>query len=212
MARAAKKKDPLLNSTVDSEDFSAPLDIDSTSPLTRRDAAKLRHVSLKQLATLLNRDRNTIMKYLDDNMPFVEKADRDRGVQWVLDVAECVRWLEQRAAQNVSAKLGDKNLPPIDVIEQRTKAAKMYTMETEAAEAISIVARIHDILSLIKADYSELRARLTPVGDDVSAKFTGPTADKVKRLVDEKIASALKVLKADAKVEKLQDRATDKEA
>ncbi|TAW65425.1 hypothetical protein ELI15_14115 [Rhizobium ruizarguesonis] len=214
MARAPRKKDPLLKSVEDDEDFSAPLDSDSTPLLTRREMAKQRHVSLKQLATLLNRDRNTIMKYLDQNMPYVEKADRDRGVQWVLDISECVRWLEERSAKNVTEKMGSgtDNLPSLDVIEKRTKAAKMYTAEAEMAETIGVVARIHDVLSLIKRDYAELRVRLMAVSDSVSAKFDEKIAERIKVAITEQIVSALLTLRADADVEKIQDKTDDKRA
>ncbi|CAN7260859.1 terminase small subunit [Rhizobium sp. LjRoot98] len=212
MAKAPRKRDPLLNSVDEAEEFSAPLDSDSSPALTRREMAKQRHVSLKQLATLINRDRNTIMKYLDQDMPFVEKADRDRGLQWVLDIAECVRWLEERAAKNVSAKMGDglDILPSLDVIEKRTKAAKMYTTEAEMAETIGVVARIHDILALLKRDYSELRVRLMAVAEAVSAKFEDKTAEKVKREITEQIASSLLTLRADADVQKIQDKTASK--
>jgi len=37
-------------------------------------------MSLKQLAPFLNTDRNKVMKYLDQGMPLVEKADNDNGL------------------------------------------------------------------------------------------------------------------------------------
>lgn len=63
-------------------------------------------MSLKQLAAFLSRDRNPVMKYLDQGMPAVEKADRDRGAAWVIDSSEAVRWLEERATKNVADRFG----------------------------------------------------------------------------------------------------------
>jgi len=208
MARHVKQNDPLLKSDDDDEENSTLPTSDSSPSLTRRDITKQRHVSLKQLAILINRDRNTIMKYLAEDMPYVEKADRDRGAQWVLDIGECVRWLEQRAAKNVTDKLGggSSTLPSIDVIEQRSKAAKMYTLETEAAEAIGVVARIHDILTLIKRDYSEMRIKLMAVSETVGSKFEDKIALKVKTAIAEQIEAALESLRADQDVEKAQQK------
>lgn len=206
MARTPRRKEPVLKSVGDDKEFSAPVDSDSSPLLTRRETARQRHVSLKQLATLLNRDRNTVMRYLDQDMPYVEKTDRDRGVQWVLDIAGCVGWLEERAAKNVSERMGggSDNLPSLDVIEQRTKAARMYTAEAEMAETIGVVARIHDVLGLIKRDYAELRIRLMAVSEAVSAKFDDKTTDRVRVAISEQIASALLTFRADADVEKIQ--------
>jgi len=71
----------------------------------RRAASKERYVSLKELASFLDRDRNTVSKWLDAGLPFVEKADRDLGKAWVFDTAEVVRWLEKRAADTTAEKL-----------------------------------------------------------------------------------------------------------
>lgn len=61
---------------------------------SRRAAVKDRLVSLKELASFLERDRNTITNWLKFGLPYVEKADRDLGKAWSFDTAEVVRWLE----------------------------------------------------------------------------------------------------------------------
>ncbi|MGQ2909204.1 MAG: hypothetical protein ACT6QU_14765 [Aliihoeflea sp.] len=78
-----KAKPTSVRKIEDETEISSASPDDVSAPLTKREAAKARCVSLKQAAALINRDRNTLMKYLDQGMPFVEKADRARGVSWM---------------------------------------------------------------------------------------------------------------------------------
>lgn len=193
---------PLLNSIPDADEtFITPVN-DSTPPLTKREAAKARHVSLKTAAVLLNRDRNTVMKFLDQGCPFVEKADRERGVAWVLDIADVVRWLEERAAKNVADRIGGiEGQITEDEAKRRIAVAKMITEETEAAESIRMVARVHEMLNVIKSDYSEIRTRLMAIPETLSAQANAKYADKVRDQSTELIKNALSALTADKPTE-----------
>ncbi|MEY9831096.1 hypothetical protein ABIA25_002911 [Sinorhizobium fredii] len=126
MAPRKPNPTPMLKSTeTGSHPPSFPAE-DSAPSSPSRSSISARHMSLKQLATLLNRDRNTVMKYLDQGMPAVEKADRDRGAAWVLDSAEAVRWLEERAAKNVADRFGgDLKTVSKEDAERRDAVAKM---------------------------------------------------------------------------------------
>jgi terminase small subunit / prophage DNA-packing protein len=67
----------VLNSADETDEFSAALpdiDEDSAPPANKKDAAKLRLVSLKQAGALLDRDRNTIQKWLDQGCPYVARG------------------------------------------------------------------------------------------------------------------------------------------
>ncbi len=198
MAARTSKPRPLLKSDEILENSSSPPSDESAAPLTKREAAKARCVSLKQAATLLNRDRNTLMKYLDQDMPYVEKADRDRGVQWVLDIADVVRWLEERAAKNVAQRLGgaDINMTE-DQAKSRIARAQMIIKEAEAAEAVKLVAKIHDMIDLVRKDYTELRLRLTAIPDTLAGKVDSKVANKIRIAAREQIDAALSCLNAD---------------
>ncbi|OCW56278.1 hypothetical protein AWJ14_19480 [Hoeflea olei] len=154
-------------------------------------------MSLKQLAAFLNRDRNTVMKYLDQGMPSVEQADRDRGIAWVIDSAEAVRWLEERAARNVAEKLGgDTKSVTKDEAERRDWVARMVIREKDAAESIGMVAKIHDMLDLMRQDYVELTLRLGAIPDTIAGKVDSKISARVRAIADEQIQSALKALVA----------------
>ena len=196
---AARKRKPkeVLNDEAETPVPSAPPDDQSAPPLTKRDEAKARCVSLKQAAALLNRDRNTLMKYLDHGMPFVEKADRDRGVSWVLDLADVVRWLEERAAKNVADRLSSGEGMSEDQAKARTAVAKMLIAEADAAETIKLVAKVHDMIDLVRSDYTELRLRLMAVPDTLAGKVDSRIADKIRTVSSEQIRNALEALTAD---------------
>ncbi len=173
----------VLNSAIDDEDFSAPPSEDSAPPLSRREAAKARQVSLKQASDLLGRDRNTIMKWLANGCPYVEKADRDRGMSWILDLGDVVKWLEERAAKNVADRLGGiESQITEDEAKRRIAVAKMIVEETEAAEATKMVAKIHDMLKLVRRDYNELRSRLVTIPDVLPTRSTPRTPKKPEGL------------------------------
>jgi phage terminase Nu1 subunit (DNA packaging protein) len=161
-------------------------------------------MSLKQLAAFLNRDRNTVQKYLDQGMPFVEKADRDRGASWVIDSAEAVRWLEERSASAVADKAGNVRAMTEDEAKAQQAVYKMISAGVAAAEDVRMVAKIADVADLIRIDYTELRLRLSGVSDTVAAKLDPKMSAKVRLIVEEQIRAALLALTAESKVDAMQ--------
>lgn len=180
-----------------SAEISAPL------PSTRAEA-KARHMSLQKLAAFLNRDRNTVQKYIDQGMPVVERADRDRGISWVIDSAEAVRWLEERAATKVTEKLGDVRGMSEDEAKAQTAVMKMISASVAAAEDIRMVAKIQDMLDLVRQDYTELRLRLTAIPDTLAGKVDAKVSAKIRDVAEEQIRTALLALSADTKSETLR--------
>jgi phage terminase Nu1 subunit (DNA packaging protein) len=183
-------------STSPSED-SAPL-------ASTRSEAKARHMSLKQLAAFLNRDRNTVQKYIDQGMPVVEKADRDRGISWLIDSAEAVRWLEERAATKVTERLGDVRGMTEDEAKAQTAVMKMISASVAAAEDIRMVAKIQDMLDLVRRDYAELRLRLIAIPDTLAGKVDAKLSSKIRDVAEEQIKGALKALVADTEADALR--------
>lgn len=188
----------VLNPAEDIAGSPTPHHEDSSPPLTKREAAKARHVSLKTAAAMLNRDRNTVMKWLDQGCPFVERGDKERGISWILDLADVVKWLEERAAKNVADRMGGiEGQITEDEAKRRIAVAKMITEETEAAEAVKMVARVHEMLAIIKKDYAELRSRLMGVPDALAAKVDAKMRDRVRKASEDLIRNALASLSAD---------------
>lgn len=199
MARRTKKQQEVQDSL---EAEAAPVNTpeENPAPLTseRREAAKARHVSAKELATLLDRDRNTISKWREDGMPFVEKANRDLGKPWVFDVAEVVRWMERRAMDVAAEKFGSaSDMPSKEQSQAKSAYIRALNDELEFAEAQKVVVRISTVVERVASDYGELRNRLIGIPDAVAAKVQRQHREAVKKAVHEQIANALKALKAD---------------
>ncbi|MCH4539464.1 terminase small subunit [Ochrobactrum sp. A-1] len=165
-----------------------------------RDAVKDRLVSLKELSTLLHRDRNTVSGWLSHGLPYVEKADRDLGKAWSFDTAEVVRWLEKRAADSAVEKLGvlgsDGKTSEEEAKRRRAVAAAIIT-ELEAAEAVKTVVRVSHVVDRISSDYSEIRSRLMSLPDAISGRVETKVAQKVREIADEQVRSTLKALRVD---------------
>lgn len=200
-----KKKTPelVLKSKNNSNESSPPSKATSSPPVLKRDKDKKRQVSLQECAILINRDRNTIKKYIDQGCPVVSEADRARGVAWTLDLGEVVRWLEERSAKNISEKFGaDSDQMPEDEAKRRRAVAVAFSAEFELAEEVKIIARIHDMLDLVRNDYTELNLRLQSIPDALASKFNDENIKQLaKETSEELIINALKTLTADKKIE-----------
>ncbi|WP_279482266.1 terminase small subunit [Aureimonas sp. SK2] len=189
MPKTAKQPEGVLN----------PTDVGTHAAPSRRDAARGRQMSLSQIAGALDRDRNTVKKWLDQGCPFVEKADRDTGREWALDVAEVVRWLERRSAEAAAEKLGAG--PDGAVTEgeakRRRAVAQAIIAEAEAAEIMGTLSRTSVMLDRVAADYAEIRGRLTGIGDTAAGQVERKVAKRVKEIVDEAVSGALSALRTD---------------
>lgn len=167
---------------------------------SRRSAVRDRLVSLKELAAILDRDRNTVSKWIDIGLPYVDKADKNLGKAWSFDTAEVVRWLEKRAADTAAEKLGasgiDGKTSEEEARRRRAVAAAIIT-ELEAAEAVKTVVRVSHVVDRISADYSEIRSRLMSLPDAISGRVETKVAQKVREIADEQVRSALKALRVD---------------
>lgn len=171
-----------------------------SSPI--RDGAKRRHVSLQEAAALLDRDRNTVKKWLEkEGCPYVQRADRDLGQAWVLDIADIVRWLEKRAADAAADKmsLDGEGRTSEDEAKRRRAVVQAIMAEIELAELLQAVVRISLVTDRVAADYAELRARLLGVPDAVAGHFPAFAAE-VKDKVDAQIRTALRALRQDRKL------------
>lgn len=176
----------------------------NTSSSSKKSAAKSRQVSIADLVIILDRDRNTIVKWVDNGLPYIEKADRDLGKPWIFDSAEVVRWLEKRAADVTAEKLGDSTLDgktSTEEAKRRRAVAEAVVSEIEAAEAIRTVVRVSHIVEKIASDYSEIRNRLMSLPDSIAGRVDATVSQKVKDVADEQIRIALKALRTDKDLE-----------
>ncbi len=188
------------------DDTVSTLPDDSEISLTKREAAKLRIVSVKQASTLLNRDRNTIQKWLDQGCPYVTKADRSLGIAWELDLAEVVKWLEERSATSAAEKFADLTEGQMseDEAKRRKAVAQAVVAELEMYEKLKAVIPIDDALSLWAKDYAEIKAKVMAIPDILAVNVSPEISDQVRALADKHIRTAMALMKTKESLLKLQ--------
>lgn len=198
MARRKQTTDMLFEGG-DAPESSAPPAIpdENSAPLgSSREAAKLRLVSVKQAGTLLNRDRNTINKWLDQGCPFVTKADRALGIAWELDIADVVRWLEQRAGDAAAEKFGgEEGKTSEDEAKRRRAVAQAVVAELDMLERLRSVVPVGMVLDAWSKDYSEIRGKLMSIPDAIAGNVDVSISSKVRKIADDHIRSVLDGLK-----------------
>lgn len=172
---------------------------EESAPLSqaKQDAARARHVSLKELAAFLDRDRTTISKWIEAGLPYVEKANRDLGKSWVFDTAEVVRWMEQRAANDVAEKLGGtaEGVTSEDEAKRRRAVAQAVVAELDMLERLRAVVPIDDITDLWSKDYAEIRAKLMSLPDVLAANVDPAISSLVRSIADKHTRVTLDKLK-----------------
>lgn len=203
MPRAKKSPAKLLNPDENTEETSASPAVDAaTTVRSRREAEKARHVSLSECAKLLNYDRNTLTKYLDQGCPSVERADRDRGIAWVLDVSEVHRWIIDRSVSAVSEKLGaaSDGLISEDEAKRRRAVAQAVIAEIEASEVLKTVVPISHVIERVARDYSEIKGRLMTIPDAIAGRVDAAVSHRVREIADEHVRNALKSLRVGGEI------------
>lgn len=174
---------------------------------------KDRHVSLLQCATLLGRDRATVSKWIGQGCPVVQRADKARRVEWRLDLAEVVRWLEGRAAASVAEQMGSADGEAkltTEEAKRRREIARMIVDEIEAAEAQRAVIKVADVLEDVAREYAEVRVALMSLPSKITSRCFG-MADKaeMRDAVEELVRLCLRSLRRDGDSDGRDDRPHD---
>jgi phage terminase Nu1 subunit (DNA packaging protein) len=111
----------------------------------------------------------TIDRWGKEGMPVVQRGSR--GVEWVFDLAEVIRWRVDRAARDAADDAPDG----LDEIEKRTAAAKMLKAELELAQARGDVAPIREFERAQAKAFAEVRANVMNVAQRVVIQLLGET-------------------------------------
>jgi phage terminase Nu1 subunit (DNA packaging protein) len=156
-----------------------------------------RIVSLQQAALLLDRDRNTITKWISQGLPTVGAADKSQGKSWELDLAQVVRWMEERAAAVAAAGVTiDPTGMPKEEADRRRAVALAGLAELELEEARRSVAKIDDIADLVAGEYAAVRASLQAIPAKLATRLIGQTDPNTIQIeVEDSIRYALESLR-----------------
>lgn len=110
----------------------------------------------------------TIDRWAKDGMPVVTKGGR--GIEWVFDLGDVIRWYAQRQAEAAGGAVDD-----LAEIEKRTARAKMETAELALAEARKLVAPIREFERAQAAVFAEIRTNVMNVPQRVVVQLLGCT-------------------------------------
>ena len=158
--------------------------------------------SLVQAAAILEVHRNTLAKWLDQGAPAATRADRSRGVEWELSVADIVDWRVKRAVDDAVASYeGEGGEITTEEAKRRKAVAEAIVAEIEADEALKRVVAVADVADLVAAEYAAVRSHLQAVGAKIAgraASMTNPA--EIQELVDAAILEALEAMQHDRRL------------
>lgn len=128
----------------------------------------------------------TIDRWVKDGMPVVQRGSR--GVEWVFDLPEVIRWRVERASREAAADAPDG----LDEIEKRTAQAKLQLVELELAKKRGEVAAIRDFERAQAKAFAEIRTNVMNVPQRVVIQLLGETNEtEFKRKLRAELTLAL---------------------
>lgn len=146
-------------------------------------------VSLSGLAAFFGVHRNTVTAWVKRGLPYVQKADRDKGVEWVFDTAEAAQWRIDQAVHELGGDTRD--LSPA-ILEQRKLAAETELAEVKAALAKGEVASLDEIRRQLADNASEVKARLRQIPSRAAPQLLGVQKEKeIKAILLDEIDEVL---------------------
>lgn len=165
-----------------------------------------RTFSLFEASSIIGVTRQTLAKWLADGCPAVTRADRSRGVDWEISIAEVMDWRIRKAVDDAVARYeGDAGKISREEADRRTAVARMITSEIEADEALGKVVAVADVADAVTQEYGPLRTQLQSVGAKVAGRAaTMTSAPAIQELVDAAIVESLEALKYDRRLGEAQ--------
>lgn len=151
--------------------------------------------SLTQAAAILEVHRNTLAKWLDQGAPAAQRADRVRGLEWELSIADIVDWRIRKAVDDaLAAYQGDGPAGLIAEAEakRRKAVAEAIVAEIEADEALRHVVGVADVTDAVTALFARIRSLMTGLGAKIAGRAaTMTSAPAIQALVDAELRLAL---------------------
>jgi len=165
-------------------------------------AKQVRTFSLFEAASIIGVTRQTLAKWLAEGCPAVTRADRSRGVDWEICIADVIDWRIRKAVDDAVARYeGESGEISREEADRRKAVAQAITAEIETDEALKRVVAVADVTDVVTQEYAALRTQLQAVGPKVAGRAaTMSSAPAIQELVDETIAEALETLQHDRRL------------
>lgn len=151
-----------------------------------------RKVSQSECAAVFGVHRNTVGNWLKAGCPFIQKANKKQGKDWILNTAEVAQWRAELAVKNA---VGDtKDLDEVE-LRKRKLAAETTVAEIEAATRRGEVATIETIEKQWTDLVIEVRQRLMQVGKRSAASLVGMKDKReIQAVIEDEIEQCLELL------------------
>jgi phage terminase Nu1 subunit (DNA packaging protein) len=127
------------------------------------------HLNRSSLAEYIGVSPPTIDRMVKQGAPVVQRGSR--GVEWIFDSAEVIRWQIERAIEQAAGE----EPTGLDEIERRTAYAKMEMAELELATKRGEVATIRDFERAQAKAFAEIRTNVMNVAQRVVLQLLGET-------------------------------------
>lgn len=144
------------------------------------------HLNRSDIARHMGVSLPTIDRWVKEGMPVVERGGR--GVQWLFDLPDVIRWWGDRRAKDAAGDVPDD----LAEIEKRTAKAKMLQAELALARDRGEVAPIRDFERAQAKVFAEIRANVMNVAQRVVVQLLGESNEAVfKQKLKAELALAL---------------------
>jgi phage terminase Nu1 subunit (DNA packaging protein) len=146
-------------------------------------------VNQSECAVIFGIHRNTLSNWVKQGCPYVQKANKPQGKDWVLDTAHVAQWREDLAIKN---SIGDTKSVDADELKQRKLAAETSIAEIEAAKARGEVVEVEAVMKVVANDYITIKQQMRQLAQRLAPIIVGETnEDKIKLIIGEEIDQAL---------------------
>lgn len=126
------------------------------------------HLSMQQLSVRYRVSRPTIMNYVSRGMPFVQEADRSKGIPWLFDAEACDLWIAEQEDEKQLQRLVELEQTEIeseadeDIKRERIRKlqVEIKILEQRYLERRGELIPVDEILDVVEAQYRKVRAQL----------------------------------------------------
>lgn len=151
--------------------------------------AKGQLLNLTEASAMSGVHRNTFMAWVRRGLPYIQKANRNRGVDWQFDSACVIEWREEQAALNA---VGDITALDIDEARRRKVSAEAAICELNLSKARGDVISLAEVSVVWLDIVSAARSRLLSIPAKMAA-ILSPKSDpmEIRGLLEAEIEESL---------------------
>jgi len=160
-----------------------------SNPCQRQHPMNKRHVSQSSCAEIFGVHRNTVANWIKQGCPFVQKANKKQGKDWVLDTADVAQWRADKAVQDT---VGDTEAATEDELRRRKLAADTQLAELEVGKKRGELIPKDEIDKTLSALAIATRTRLLLVPRRCATQLIGRTNEaEIKEIIEAEQLEAL---------------------